>query len=294
MKKLLQLSLLAACLATALTAQAQLLSDFSSTAGWGTAQQVFGDVGTIQISGGVANYTTTSDPEENEQFSYIQYTASTLSFDTSWSVRVDVKYADPAGIFTLGSQQFINLGLLVTPGSATIGVDEDGPTFNGFMAASNLYSNPDSDTPVYGRDFRTTRLAANGEVTDADAVAWFGGVNGATSTAVILSYNASTHILSAGFDGNTGNGYDNYPMGTDTVDVVGDWGMTESDTFSLYLFGNSGWDEAGTEASPMIALGAATFDNLTAIPEPSTYAALAGALALGVAAWRRRQRGTTV
>jgi hypothetical protein len=37
-----------------------------------------------------------------------------------------------------------------------------------------------------------------------------------------------------------------------------------------------------------------TFDNFTltasAVPEPSTYAALAGAAALGLAAWRRRQR----
>lgn len=34
--------------------------------------------------------------------------------------------------------------------------------------------------------------------------------------------------------------------------------------------------------------GNSLYLNYAAIPEPSTYAALAGALALGLAAWRRR------
>ena len=55
----------------------------------------------------------------------------------------------------------------------------------------------------------------------------------------------------------------------------------------------TGWNIGGggiTTSGPDFAM---TFDNLafttTAVPEPSTYAAVAGVLVLGVAAWRRRR-----
>jgi hypothetical protein len=52
------------------------------------------------------------------------------------------------------------------------------------------------------------------------------------------------------------------------------------------------WTIGGGTPSPGTLAFRMSFDNLqvsaTAIPEPSTYAAMAGALALGLAAWRRR------
>ncbi len=55
----------------------------------------------------------------------------------------------------------------------------------------------------------------------------------------------------------------------------------------------TGWSIGGGEAAPVAAFRM-TFDNLaltatTAVPEPSTYAALAGLMALGFAAYRRRR-----
>jgi hypothetical protein len=38
--------------------------------------------------------------------------------------------------------------------------------------------------------------------------------------------------------------------------------------------------------------GFALYSSATAVPEPSTYAAIAGGLALGIAFWRRRRRST--
>lgn len=278
--------LLAACLAAASSVQAQtVLSDFSSGTNWGTPTTLVGDTGTLQVSSGVGNYYTNGAPS-GTQFSYMQYTGTTLSYSTSWSIRVDANYAAPGGIFTSGSQQFINLGLMVTPGSATPGISGGEPTFNGFLVSSNLFS---TTSNTYNRGFQTS-IFANGSATDGTEGGYSVVSSGtATATAVLLSYDAGTRLLTASFDGNTGNGYDSFALSSQSVNVSSSWGMSGADTFSLYLFANSGWDEAGPDVSPTIDLGEATFDNLSAVPEPSTYAAIAGALALGLAAWRRRQ-----
>lgn len=286
MKTRQKLFILAACLTSALSLPAQtLLSDFSSSTNWGSPTLLVGDTGTLQISGGVGNYYTNGAPTDS-QFSYMQYTGTTLSFNTSWSIRVDVNYAAPSGIFTNGSQQFINLGLMVTPGGETIDLNGSEPGFRAFSVSSDLFSATDN---TYNRGFRTS-IFADGSSTDGTEQGFFNGITLATTTAVLLSYNASTHILTAGFDGNTGNGYQFTTLTSQSVNVNTTWGMSGSDTFSLYLVGNSGWDEAGPDVSPTIDLGEATFDNLTAIPEPSTYAAIVGGLALGLAAWHRRRR----
>jgi hypothetical protein len=277
--------LVAALLATALSVQAQVLSDFSSGTNWGSPVNLAGGSGTFQISGGVGNYHTNGAPT-GSQFSYMQYTGTSLSYDTSWSIRVDVNYATPSSIFTTDSQQFINLGLMVTPGSATPGISGGAPTFDGFLVSSNLFS---TTSETYNRGFQTS-IFENGDAIDGTEGGYLASVTAATFTAVILSYDAGTKMLTAGFDGNTTNGYNNFALPSQSVNVNTLWGMTGSDTFSLYLFGNSGWDEVGTDVSPTIGLGGATFDNLSAIPEPSTYAAMFGALALGLAAWRRRAR----
>jgi hypothetical protein len=264
-----------------------VLSDFSSTTNWGTAVTLAGDTGTFQISGGVGNYYTNGAPT-GDQFSYLQYNGAALSYGTSWSIRVDVNYAAPSGIFDSGSQQYLNLGLMVTPGTATVGISGEAPTFDGFLVSSNLFS---ATNNTYNRGFQTS-IFSNGSATDGTEAGYVNNITLATSTAVILSYDAGTKMLTASFDGNTTNGYDSFALSSQSVNANTLWGMSGSDTFSLYLFGNSGWDEAGPDVSPTLAAGEATFDNLSAIPEPSTYAAMAGALALGLAAWRRRARAS--
>jgi PEP-CTERM motif len=283
--------LVAALFAPLFSANAQsVLSDFSNGTGWGTPVTDLGDTGTMQISGGVGSYSTTPAPT-GTQFAHMRYTGGTLSYDTSWSIRVDVNYATPGNIFTSGSQQFINLGLMVTPASATVGISGGAPTFDGFSVSSDLFSTT-SDT--YNRGFRTS-IFSNGNAVDGTEYGYNPSITTATATAVMLSYDAGTQLLTASFDANNTNGYSFTAMPSQSVNVNTLWGMSGSDTFSLYVVGNSGWDEDGPDVSPTIALGEAAFDNLygtgvSAIPEPSTYAAMAGALALGLAAWRRRAR----
>jgi len=71
--------------------------------------------------------------------------------------------------------------------------------------------------------------------------------------------------------------------------------MGPTDTFTLALVGNSLDDGGVVGFGPTISAGALTLDNfygtgLTAVPEPSTYAAICGALALGLATWTRQRR----
>ena len=276
----------AALLVPLFTASAQtVLSDFSSNTNWGTPATLVGNTGTLQISSNVGNYYTNGAPTDT-QFSYMQYTGTTLSYGTSWSIRVDANYATPSSIFNNDSQQFINLGLMVTPGSATVGISGGAPTFNGFLVSSNLFS---TTSETYNRGFETS-IFSNGAAADGTEYGYNPSVTAATFTAVMLSYDAATKMLTASFDADTTNGYTYTSMPSQSVNVQSLWSMSGSDTFSLYLFGNSGWDDVGTDISPTIGLGEATFDNLSAIPEPSTYAAIFGALALGLAAWRRRTR----
>ena len=79
-----------------------------------------------------------------------------------------------------------------------------------------------------------------------------------------------------------------------TINIPIDWtGLTQNQIIG-WTFG--GGNPAADGSSPLFRM---TIDNIaltstSPVPEPSTYAALAGALALGVVFWRRRQTGDSV
>lgn len=82
--------------------------------------------------------------------------------------------------------------------------------------------------------------------------------------------------------------------GTLMISLIDGFTLTEGDLFHIFDFGGH---TRGDFADIVFASGgyAGSFNALdgvltiSAIPEPSTYAALAGALALGLATWRRRR-----
>jgi hypothetical protein len=95
------------------------------------------------------------------------------------------------------------------------------------------------------------------------------------------------------YDGGAGTGllsayYNGVQIGStfDLLNGSSGWNVvTENDTITVLLYGASaGMDEFDSPRP--------TFDNftVTAVPEPSSYAALFGVIALG-AGWRRRRRG---
>jgi hypothetical protein len=119
-----------------------------------------------------------------------------------------------------------------------------------------------------------------------------------TATAVEISFNATTKTLTGGYDADgAANNYLFLPI-TDLTGNASGWGMNAASTFTIYLQGVSGNDAGGTVGVTIGTAGLATLDNLsgtglTAIPEPSSYAAMAGVVALGLVVWRRRQTART-
>lgn len=103
-----------------------------------------------------------------------------------------------------------------------------------------------------------------------------------TDVTLRVAWDAGTHLLSASYstDGST------FTDVTSFNPVTG-WNNTTypvSNGFNFAVFGN-------TNVSGGVSAGQVYLDNysVSAVPEPSTYAAIAGALMLGFAAWRRRR-----
>lgn len=278
----------------ALTAQVQL-DTFTSSDNWGPSVAVEGD-GALTIGGGVVDYTVPTGHENN--FTVRKLTSLVGSSTSNWSVRIDVNYVNPTGFFDNGVEQAINVGLMVVRTSDTIALNPStGDTlFNGFMINSNLYW----DGSEASRDFRTSKLFFDAEAPDNETRYGSGAVTGATTGALVISFGAASKTLVGHFDadGATG-GYSPTAMttfGGDTMNTS-TWGMSASDTFSIYLVANGMFDGDGESGfGPLLVSGDVTFSNfysqsgLTAVPEPSTYAAIFGAAVLGLAVWRRKQR----
>jgi hypothetical protein len=103
-----------------------------------------------------------------------------------------------------------------------------------------------------------------------------------------LDYNGGTNTFTSGYSVDGGNTFLNY--GTGAPGSTSGWFVTPSTGFGLEVYGALYGN--GTLTGPIAMSGQMYADNLSvsAIPEPSTYAAFAGLGALGLAFWRRRQK----
>jgi hypothetical protein len=108
----------------------------------------------------------------------------------------------------------------------------------------------------------------------------------ADNTDVILriSWDASSHLLSSSYSFDNGATFD---LLRGSYSVSGWTADAPTSGFNFEIFMNS---NLGSE----LTAGSAYLDNfsVSAVPEPSTYAAIAGGLMLGFAVWRRRKART--
>jgi hypothetical protein len=123
----------------------------------------------------------------------------------------------------------------------------------------------------------------NSGILDYNRTAVFASTTDVTDVLLRMSFDASTKNLALDYSFNNGA---TFVAGT-TFDLDGaQAGLTAPrfDGIGLDLLGQ-------TNGAGVINAGQMTFDNfsVSAIPEPSTYAAFAGLGALGLAVWRRRQ-----
>jgi hypothetical protein len=247
---------LAATAATSSPAQT-LFSDSlaSDTSAWIVNPANQGD-GALSFSSSRLNFLVASPGATDTGYRQLgTYAAPSTS---SWSAQVDVHLGGLAGLV---ADQFANLNLVV--------VKEAAPSSYNASFALDTYN------------------AGSGVVRDFDTHVTTGGTQiqlteVTTSTldaSLQIGFNPVTNLLTFSADSD-GAGVGATFLAVHTADISG-WSMSGGN-FAFLLTGSSG-NESG--AGPVISPGVAYFQNfsVTAVPEPSTFAMLAGALALAVA-----------
>jgi len=265
--------------------QAQFTDTFSATVAdrWGTpANTPLGppDIGASSLSllqdngNSRVDWSATLGGASNSANRFLPLESHVGSFGTDWTVALDV-----VNTFSPASGQSTQIGLFAanTDGSsssltadyiklvlvqANTGTPLAGSNVIHYGNHSNANSNPfDYSTNVGSVENLKLSYSAAGKT--------------------IAVYNGTDLIKTFGIDGVSG-------------DTAYDWGMSSGSTFTVGIYAQSTTTASGTGFT--IPAGVAYADTftatgLTAIPEPGTYAALAGLAALGLAAWRRQRRG---
>lgn len=225
--------------------------------------------GTTTIDGRLNYVVTTATVDDAAGRYWVPSVGSNLS---DWVVQIEVNIST----LSLANNQYTNLQI----GAAFNGhsflnsidwyKDNVGALFKGFEAYN--------DSSTVGSRFTSNLGSTTLKLAYLTA-------DGGT---LIAAFYDGTYI---GNDYDLGSGYRAYAV---TTGVLSAWSMTSGGTFDIILIGGSG-DNDDAAPGPAIAAGTAYFDNFAssglqarAVPEPSTYAAIAGLLALGFALYRRR------
>lgn len=220
--------------------------------------------GTYAESGGTLNYTSTSEDTQFLRWSGIN-TFADNDFDHNWTISIDVSNsANPVnGYVTAGLQIYTT-----------------------YEVSGSLYYNAYYSIMALsgGTDGIVTEWAKYDEGLDDLAITSnFINQDGISDYTIQLSWDATSNLLTASYD--TGSGM----VTGQTFNLAGaEAGYLDpyNQKMGIELFVRSA-DGAG------LVSGGVSFDNMavsvSAVPEPSTYAAIAGALMLGFAAWKRRK-----
>jgi hypothetical protein len=223
-----------------------------------------GTVGTITQNNQLLYSTTTSSGNDYAGLIW----AGHPTYATSWSAQVDVLVPNLA--LTANGQQY-SAGIYI----------EGGPG-----VPSSLYNFSITLAPYYNAGFHSefdSELVTNGSSAIHPT-----SPTSSTSAALMVSYDATTHLVSTYYDADGAVGGYSWTQVLSWNIASGGWGMTGSDTFNIELVGSS-TDFAITTGN---GVGLDNFSTtVSAVPEPSTYAAIFGAVALaGVMLHRRRRQ----
>lgn len=265
-------------------AQAQFTDNFSATVAgrWGTAVNTpvgppdsgASSLSLLQDNGnGRVDWGATLGGASNMANRFLPLESHVGTFGADWTVALDV-----VNTFGPGSGQSTQIGLFAfkTDGMSSHAtadyikltlvqsLNTGSPFANGNVIHYGNHSNTFSDPFDYSAGVASVENLKL-------------SYNAAGNT--IAVYNGTDLIRTFGIDGVSG-------------DSALNWGMTGGDTFTFGIYAQSTTN--GSAAGFALAAGdvyadAFTATGLNAIPEPGTYAALAGLAVLGFAAWRRRQ-----
>lgn len=259
-----------------LRAQLPTSDDFSTDMRWQPITNAFLPKGdpttTTTITGGQMNFVVTTATADDAAGRF--WVPSVAPSDTNWTIDVYVNLGS-LDLSTPGQYANLNLGVSFANSSMMVAIDRYN---NGTQLEPNI---------VYAFDSYNTSFPLAGAY-DATSDSLAAGTLRLAYTA------ASGGTLTAQFSNGLVFGGAYQSVG-ELNNVSGTWGMSPTDTFNIILVGASGTKGAG--AGPTISSGTAYFDTFASsglearpapVPEPSTYAAIIGMLALGFAIHRRR------
>jgi hypothetical protein len=255
------------------TASAQYLgsNDFSSSTGGVGQYSITANAGTFTVEQGRLEYSaglTASTRVLNMNG------AANTAYTEDWTASLTLtNLAAPASGYNLVSMQvfsanaeygFFNIGLYRTATGTSGVLFEKGRTTDGTV---NTYA-------------FTSYIAAESDFSDV---------------LVRMSHNSTTKDITLGYSLDAGATYLDAvtfnPNLTGSAVSAGNWYGTPTDGYSFRILGRNSVDTIAGDLMYAddfsVVAGAAA---ISAIPEPSTYAALAGLGALGLALWRRRAK----
>lgn len=229
-----------------------------------------------------ANATSTSIINSNRAASFISWkndTGNNTSYTTSWVATMSFTYDHSA---------------LATNGAAWLGLEAsvagaDGGYYGVYLLDASNGARIYTEQGIYDgiSSYTRTGLGSTGDLDlNLDI----------TNVTFRIAYDASTHALTSAYSFDDGATYLTYANSTNTghygAAATGNtsaWNPGPTSGFGLELYGALYGN--GVDVGPTFLSGQAYADNLSvsAVPEPSTYAALAGLGALGLALRRKRR-----
>ncbi len=274
----LQLLLIAGLALSTGRAQTTIISDNfndgslgTNSGGTGTGFTSLGQ-STVTESGGFANFNTS--PSGFVQTMVIQSNDAFNPFQSGLTTTATFTF----GTVLLDSQQRQWLGYRIA--SATTNHFFPGTGAQG-LYVSVVQNNASEDTAY---THQGNLVAVNGSGTATTIASWdWGNANGLSGLILSLAVTDTTYSLS--FSGASGSSA-TFTTGAASGSLTGLG--TISSNFEVGLH-NQYWDSA---AQGGITLDSITVISASAIPEPGTYAMVAGAATLGLAVWRRRKKST--
>jgi hypothetical protein len=186
------------------------------------------------------------------------------TYATSWWAQVEVNVPD----FSLSaSNQQYSAGLYIEGGPGSYG--------NGYSVSATL-------APFYSASF--SREFDSELLTNGSSTSHVHPETAATNAILRVEYDSNSHTISTFYD--TGSGLVSL-LATDISATGANWGMGSNDVFNIAI--------VGTSTNFVITAGDSMYldnfsTNVSAVPEPSTYAAIFGSVALAGVMLHRRRR----